>query len=127
MAKNRPWLDLERVGIYGASGGGFATGHALLDFPDFYKVGVSSAGNHDLRSYIRLWGETYHGKPNEVDYEKVFSGNNAKNLKGKLLLAHGDMDDNVHPANTTRLVDALIKANKQFDMLSPHKLLHDFC
>jgi dipeptidyl aminopeptidase/acylaminoacyl peptidase len=124
LAKNRPWLDLERVGIYGSSGGGFATGHALLDFPDFYKVGVSSAGNHDLRSYIRLWGETYHGKPNEVDYEKVFSGNNAKNLKGKLLLAHGDMDDNVHPANTTRLVDALIKANKQFDMLIMPNVAH---
>ncbi len=117
LARTRPWLDLDRVGIFGSSGGGFATAHALIDYPDFFKVGVSSAGNHEQRSYIRIWGETYHGPLDSTDYDQVFAGRNAANFKGKLLLAHGEMDDNVHPANTLRLADALIKANKQFDML----------
>lgn len=117
LAKTRPWLDLDRVGIFGTSGGGFATGHALIDHPDVFKVGVASVGNHDQRSYLSVWGETYHGPANSTDYEKVFAGNNANRFKGKLLLAYGEMDDNVHPANTLRLADALIKANKQFDML----------
>ncbi len=117
LAGTRPWLDLDKVGIFGSSGGGFATAHAMLDYPDFFKVGVSSAGNHEQRAYLSLWGETYHGPPDSTDYDPVFTGRNAAALKGRLLLAHGEMDDNVHPANTLRLADALIKANKQFDML----------
>ncbi len=117
LAVSRPWLDLDRVGIFGTSGGGFATAHALIDYPDFFKVGVSSAGNHEQRAYVRIWGETYHGPLDSTDYDKVFAGLHADRFKGKLLLAHGEMDDNVHRANTLRLADALIKANKQFDML----------
>ncbi len=117
LAQTRPWLDLDRVGIFGNSGGGFATAHALIDYPDFFKVGVSSAGNHEQRAYLRIWGETFHGPPDSTDYGKVFTGRDVSGFKGKLLLAHGEMDDNVHPANTMRLADALIKGNKQFDML----------
>lgn len=124
LARTRPWLDLDRVGIFGTSGGGFATVHALLDYPDFFKVGVASAGNYEQRSYLRLWGETYHGLPGIVDYDPVFAGRNAGNLKGKLLLAHGEMDDNVHPANLMRLVDRLIRSNKQFDMLMMPNVNH---
>ena len=117
LAKTRPWMDIDRVGVFGSSGGGFATAHALMNYPDFYKVGVSSAGNHEMRAYVRLWGETFHGKLEAADYDKVFAGNSAARLQGKLLLAHGEMDDNVHPAMTLRLADALIKAGKRFDML----------
>nr|WP_240946484.1 DPP IV N-terminal domain-containing protein [Pseudomaricurvus alkylphenolicus] len=124
LAKTRPWMDIDRVGMFGSSGGGFATAHALMDYPDFYKVGVSSAGNHEQRSYIRTWGEIFHGKLDKVDYDKVFVGKNAANLKGKLLLAHGEMDENVHPAMTMRVADALIKAGKQFDMLMMPNVEH---
>lgn len=117
LAKSRPWMDLDRVGIYGSSGGGFATGHAMIDYPDFYKVGVASAGNHEQRAYYRIWGETWHGPIETMNYGKVFAGSDVSKFKGKLLLAHGDMDDNVHPAQTLRLADALIKAGKRFDML----------
>jgi dipeptidyl aminopeptidase/acylaminoacyl peptidase len=117
LGKDRPYLDLNRVGIFGTSGGGFATGHALTQFPDFYKVGVASAGNHENRINIAKWSETYHGLVGEVDYDKVFAGKLASQLKGKLLLAHGEMDDNAHPAGSMRMADAFIKAGKQFDML----------
>ncbi|HUA26984.1 MAG TPA: DPP IV N-terminal domain-containing protein [Steroidobacteraceae bacterium] len=117
LAKDRPYLDLDRVGIFGTSGGGFATGQALTQFPDFYKVGVASAGNHENRINIAKWSETYHGLAGEVDYDKVFAGKHASQLKGRLLLAHGEMDDNAHPAGTMRMADAFIKAGKQFDML----------
>jgi dipeptidyl aminopeptidase/acylaminoacyl peptidase len=116
LATSRPWLDLNRVGIFGTSGGGFATAHAMIDHPDFFKVGVSSAGNHEQRAYIKIWGETFHGPADVVDYDKVFAGRDVSGFRGKLLLAHGEMDDNVHPANTLRLADALIKGNKEFDM-----------
>lgn len=117
LAKDRPYLDLDRVGIFGTSGGGFATAHALTQFPEFYKVGVASAGNHENRINIAKWSETYHGLAGEVDYDKVFAGNLAGQLKGKLMLAHGEMDDNAHPGGTMRMADAFIKAGKQFDML----------
>ena len=117
LAKDRPYLDLDRVGIFGTSGGGFATAHALTQFPDFYKVGVASAGNHENRINVAKWSETYHGLAGEVDYDKVFPGKLAAQLKGKLLLGHGEMDDNAHPAGTMRMADAFIKAGKQFDML----------
>jgi dienelactone hydrolase len=124
LAKDRPYLDLDRVGIFGTSGGGFATGHALTQFPDFYKVGVSSAGNHENRINHAKWSETYHGLAGEVDYDKVFAGNRAAQLKGQLLLAHGEMDDNAHPGGTMRMADAFIKAGKQFDMLIMPNIHH---
>ncbi|ODT35601.1 MAG: peptidase S9 [Niabella sp. SCN 42-15] len=122
LAKKYPYLDLDKVGIWGHSGGGFATAAALLRYPDFFKVGVSQSGNHDNRNYEDDWGERYiglltkdaNGKDN---YESQANQTYAKNLKGKLLIAHGGMDDNVPPYNAYLLVDALIKANKDFDLL----------
>ena len=117
LGAGRPYLDLDRVGIYGHSAGGYATARAMLSHPGFYKVGVSSAGNHDQRINVALWGERYIGLPSDVDYHYQANPNFAADLEGKLLLAYADMDDNVHPAGTTRLVDALIRANKDFDLL----------
>jgi len=110
-------MDLNRVGIYGHSGGGFASATAILSFPDFYKVAVSSAGNYDQRGYVSDWGEKYQGMLEGDNYMNQVTARLAKNLKGKLFLACGDMDDNVHPSLTLQLVDALMKANKDFDML----------
>ncbi|MEQ8514252.1 MAG: DPP IV N-terminal domain-containing protein [Chromatocurvus sp.] len=117
LADKRPYMDLNRVGIYGSSGGGFATVRALFDYPDFYRVGVAAAGNHDHRMYLSLWGETYQGPYDAEGYAEARSYRNAANFSGRLLLAHGDMDDNVHPAHTMRVVDALIRHNKDFDLL----------
>ena len=117
LAATRPHLDLSRVGIYGHSGGGFASTRAILLYPDFYKVAVSSAGNHDQRGYNAGWGEKYQGLLEGDNYLDQVNARLAANLKGKLLLAYGDMDDNVHPALTIQVIDALIKANKDFDML----------
>ncbi|QIB64537.1 S9 family peptidase [Kineobactrum salinum] len=117
LAANRSYMDLERIGIYGTSGGGFATVRALFDYPDFYRVGVASAGNHDHRIYLSLWGETYQGPYDAEAYAEASSYHNAADFRGRLLLAHGDMDDNVHPAHTLRVVDALIRHNKDFDLL----------
>ena len=97
LAAERPYMDLDRVGIYGHSGGGFASTHAILAFPDFYKVAVSSAGNHDQRGYLAAWGEQYQGLLDGDNYAKQANAGLAANLKGKLLLVHGDMDDNVPP------------------------------
>lgn len=107
-----PQADTCRVGIYGHSGGGFMTVAAMLQHPDFYKVGVAASGNHDNNIYTKWWGETFHGRgriPTNIEL--------AKNLNSHLLLIHGDMDNNVHPANTIRMADALIKEGKTFDML----------
>ncbi|MDX2058277.1 MAG: prolyl oligopeptidase family serine peptidase [Gemmatimonadales bacterium] len=122
LAVRHPFMDLSRVGIYGHSGGGFASTGAILRYPDFFKVAVSGSGNHDSRSYKFDWGEKYQGR-----YTKDASGHDnfesqanyllAGNLQGRLLLMTGDMDTNVHPSMTFRLVDALIKAGKDFDML----------
>jgi dipeptidyl-peptidase 4 len=119
LAARYPYLDLDRVGAEGLSGGGYATAHALLAYPDFYKVGVSSSGNQDQRGYISGWGEMYLGplKENEKAYLAAANSTLAANLKGKLLLIHGEMDENVSPTLTLKLVDALIKANKDFDLL----------
>lgn len=117
LTPSRHWLDGDNVGIYGTSGGGFATVHAMFDYPDVFKVGVASAGNHDQRSYLAIWGENYQGPFDDKGYEAIASYHNVRNFKGKLLIAHGDMDDNVHPANTMRVVDQLIKNDKPFDML----------
>ena len=115
------WIDIDRAAIYGHSGGGFATADAMFRYPDFFKVGISESGNHDNREYEDDWGERYAGLevkgPSGSNYDDQANQNLAKNLKGKLLLAHGTMDDNVPPYNTLLVVDALIKANKDFDLL----------
>jgi dipeptidyl-peptidase 4 len=110
-------LDLNKVGVWGHSGGGFATAAAMFRFPDFYKVGISESGNHDNRNYEDDWGERYIGLLAGDNYEKQANQIYAKNLKGKLLLVHGGMDDNVPPYNTYLVVEALIKANKDFDLI----------
>ncbi len=117
LAQKHPYMDLERVGIFGHSGGGFASTRAMLKFPDFFKVAVSSAGNHDQLGYLSRWGEFWIGFPDEENYTEQSNVALAENLKGKLLLVHGEMDDNVHPALTMQLVHALIEANKDFDMI----------
>jgi dipeptidyl aminopeptidase/acylaminoacyl peptidase len=123
LAATRPYMDLTRVGIYGISGGGFASTDAILRYPEFYKVAISSSGNHDNRSYNMHWGEKYTGVRvtdtlRKVDnFDSQANLNLVRNLTGKLFLIHGDMDDNVNPTNTLRLVDALVKAGKTFDML----------
>ena len=117
LAQTRPYMDLDRVGIYGHSGGGFASARAILAYPDFFKVAVASAGNHDQRGYIAHWGEKYMGPLSGDNYLEAATVTLAANLKGKLLLMWGDMDDNVPPALSIQLVDALIKANKDFDLL----------
>lgn len=124
-----PYLDLSRVGIYGHSAGGYASAHAILAFPEFYKVCVSSAGNHDHRLDKASWVERYMGFPVEDHYREQANQTLAHRLQGKLLLMHGEMDENVHPGSTMVLVDALIKANKDFDLLivpnRPHSLQTD--
>ena len=125
------WMDLSRVGIYGHSGGGFASTDAMLRYPDFFKVAVSTSGNHDNRSYYHGWGERFQGllvKDTLHSTDNFAAAANktlASNLKGKLFLIHGDLDDNVHPANTIALVDALVKANKKFDLLILPDATHD--
>jgi dipeptidyl aminopeptidase/acylaminoacyl peptidase len=163
LAARHRWIDLERVGIYGHSGGGFLTGAAMLlpPYNEFFKVGVSSAGNHDNNIYNQNWSEQYHGLRLATDSARGRGAGGgaagarrppggaaaqadtaqdsvrfairvptnaelAQNLKGKLLLVHGDMDNNVHPGNTIRLVDALIKANKRFDMMILPGKAHGF-
>jgi dipeptidyl-peptidase 4 len=124
LARKYPWIDMNLVGIYGHSGGGFMSTAAMLVYPDFFKVAVSSSGNHENNVYNRWWSEKHNGvkevtdKDGKVKFEYTIDRNSeiARNLKGHLLLVTGDMDDNVHPANTYRVADALIKANKRFDM-----------
>jgi len=124
LADRYPYLDLNRVGIYGHSAGGYASAHAILAFPEFYKVCVSTAGNHDHRLDKASWVERYMGLPVEDHYRQQANQTLAAKLQGKLLLMHGEMDENVHPASTLVLVDALIKENKDFDLLiipnTPH-------
>ncbi|MDY0903806.1 S9 family peptidase [Pedobacter sp. CFBP9032] len=110
-------IDTAKVGIWGHSGGGFATATAMFRYPDFFKVGISESGNHDNRNYEDDWGERYNGLAENVDYEAQANQNYAKNLKGKLMLVHGMMDDNVPPYNTLLVVEALEKANKSFDLV----------
>jgi len=117
LAVRYPYMDLSRVGITGHSGGGFASTRAILMYPDFYKVAVSLAGNHDQRGYLLVWGPTYQGLCSDPEYARIANAQLAANLQGKLLLMHGELDDNVHPALTMQLVDALIRANKDFECL----------
>jgi|EP01037_Dinobryon_pediforme_P008810 dipeptidyl aminopeptidase/acylaminoacyl peptidase len=124
LAQKYGYLDTARVGIWGHSGGGFATATAMFRYPDFFKVGISESGNHDNRNYEDDWGERYDGLAENSNYDAQANENYAKNLKGKLLLAHGLMDDNVPPQNTLLVVEALEKANKDYDLIvfpnSPH-------
>jgi dipeptidyl-peptidase 4 len=117
LQQRYPFIDLDRVGVWGHSGGGYATADAMFSYPDFYKVGISESGNHDNRNYEDDWGERYIGLLEGDNYKNQANQYNAKNLKGKLLIAHGNMDDNVPPSNSYLVVDALIKANKDFDLV----------
>ena len=131
LAASYSWIDLERAGIWGHSGGGFAAADAMFRYPDFFKVGISEAGNHDNRGYEDDWGERYHGllerkADGTTNYDDQANQNIAKNLKGHLLLAHGTMDTNVPPYNTLLVVNELIKANKDFDLIMLPNRGHGF-
>ena len=123
LADRYDFIDIHRVGITGHSGGGFMSTAAMLVYPDFFKVAVSSSGNHDNRIYNRWWSEKHHGIQEVVDdkgkvsfkYNIDVNQSLANNLKGKLLITTGDIDNNVHPGGTIRMAEALIKANKRFD------------
>ena len=125
LAARYPFIDINRVGIHGHSGGGFMSTAAILQYPDFYKAAVSCAGNHDNRIYNRWWSETHHGVKEQVSengdttfvYKIATNPEIAGRLKGHLMLVHGDIDNNVHPANTIRVANALIRAGKRFEML----------
>ena len=125
LAQRYRFIDIDKAGIWGHSGGGFATADAMFRYPDFFKVGISESGNHDNRNYEDDWGERYQGlltrSGNSDNYAEEANQTHAKNLKGKLFLIHGQMDDNVPPENTQLVVDALVKAGKDFDLLLlPH-------
>ncbi len=131
LAANYSWIDDDRAGVYGHSGGGAATAAAMFHFPDFFKVGVSESGNHDNRVYEDDWAEKWIGllqrnPDGTTNYDSQANQNFAKNLKGHLLLVHGTMDDNVPPNNTLLVVDALIKANKDFDLLMIPNATHGY-
>ena len=122
LAEKHPYMDLDRVGVWGHYGGGFATADAMFSYPEFYKVGISESGNHDNRNYEDDWGERYIGLIEETEngktnYELQANQYNAANLQGDLLIAHGNLDDNVPPYNSYLVIDALIKANKDFDLI----------
>ncbi len=125
LADRHAFIDVNKVGIHGHSGGGFMSTAALLVYPDFFKVAVSSAGNHENNIYNRWWSEKHHGvkqmisDKGDTTFQYAIEKNPelAKNLKGHLMLSHGDIDNNVHPANTIRMANALIKANKRFELV----------
>jgi dipeptidyl aminopeptidase/acylaminoacyl peptidase len=131
LAERYKWIDIDRAGIYGHSGGGYAAADAMFRYPDFFKVGISEAGNHDNREYEDDWAEKWQGllekkADGTTNYDSQANQNFAKNLKGKLLLAHGTMDNNVPPYNTLLVVNELIKANKDFDLLLLPNRNHGF-
>jgi dipeptidyl aminopeptidase/acylaminoacyl peptidase len=134
LADRFSFIDRNKAGIHGHSGGGFMSTAAMLVYPDIFKVAVSNAGNHDNSVYNRWWSEKHHGvkenisEKGDTTFNYMIDKNPdlAKNLKGKLLLIHGEIDNNVHPANTLRVVNALIKANKRFDMLILPTQRHGF-
>ena len=131
LAQRFPFIDLDRAGIFGHSGGGYAAAGAILRYPDFFKVAVSQAGNHDNQTYEDDWGEKWQGlletRPDgTTNYDNQANRLLARNLKGKLLLAHGTADDNVPQNNTLVLVDSLIAANKDFDLILFPNRAHGF-
>lgn len=117
LAQKYPFIDINRVGIYGHSGGAAMAVTAICTYPDFYKVAVASSGNHDNTLYNRNWGETYQGIGDDNKFKVKTNQEIVKNLKGKLLLVTGETDENVHPSQTMRVVSQLIHNNKDFDML----------
>jgi dipeptidyl-peptidase-4 len=131
LAAKYPWIDLEKAGMYGHSGGGNATAAAMLHYPDFFKVGIAESGNHDQRDYEDDWAEKWSGlevkhADGTSNYDSQANQKDAAKLKGHLLLAHGTMDDNVPMNNTLLMVDALIKANKDFDLLLIPNVAHGY-
>jgi len=131
LARQYPFIDLDRAGIYGHSGGGNATTAAMFHYPDFFKVGIAESSNDDVRDYEDDWAEKWAGleiknADGTSNYDSQANQNFAANLKGRLLLAHGTMDDNVPPSNTLLVVDALIKANKDFDLLMIPNVAHGY-
>jgi len=134
LAAKHPFINMDKVGIHGHSGGGFMSTAAMLVYPDFFKVAVSSAGNHENNIYNRWWSEQHHGvletisEKGDTTFKYSIDKNSevAKNLKGHLMLVTGDIDNNVHPGNTLRMVNALIRANKRFDMLMLPGQRHGF-
>ena len=131
LAQKYSYIDINRAGIWGHSGGGFGTTSAMFRFPDFFKVGIAESGNHDQRLYEDDWGERYQGllvknADGTDNYDPEANENFAKNLKGHLLLAHGSVDNNVPSAETMVVVDALIKANKEFDMVIIPNVPHGY-
>jgi dipeptidyl-peptidase-4 len=131
LAQKYSYIDINRAGIWGHSGGGFGTTSAMFRYPDFFKVGIAESGNHDQREYEDDWGERYQGlltknADGTDSYDAEANQNFAKNLKGHLLLAHGSMDNNVPPVETMLVVDALIKANKEFDMVIIPNVPHGY-
>jgi len=134
LANKHAFIDIEKVGIFGHSGGGFMSTAAMLVYPDFFKAAVSSAGNHDNNVYNSWWSETHHGVKEEIDekgkssyvYKIDDNQSLAKNLKGHLMLIHGDMDNNVNPAGTIRMAEQLIKAHKRFEFVMMPGQRHGF-
>ncbi|WP_260703273.1 S9 family peptidase [Edaphobacter flagellatus] len=131
LAARYAWIDLDKAGMYGHSGGGNATAAAMFNYPDFFKVGIAESGNHDQRDYEDDWAERWAGlevksADGKSNYDSQANQYIAKNLKGHLLLAHGTMDNNVPPNNTLLVVDALIKANKDFDLLMIPNVQHGY-
>ncbi len=131
LAKQYPYIDIDRAAMWGHSGGGFITADAMFRFPDFFKVGIAESGNHDQRLYEDDWGERYQGLLDRTadgsdSYAAEANELQAQNLKGKLMLAHGTMDNNVPPENTLLVVDALIKANKDFDLVMIPNAQHGY-
>ena len=124
MGDRYPYMDATRVGIYGTSAGAYGAAHAMLAFPEFYKVGVAISGDHDARLDKAWWNEAYQGYPVQDDYTAQSNVTMAERLSGHLLLEHGDIDDNVHPVETMRFADALMKGNKSFDMLFVPDMFH---
>lgn len=125
LADKYAYINLDKVGIFGHSGGGFMSTAAMLVYPDFFKVAVSSSGNHDNTMYNSWWSETHHGVMEEIgedgnlnyNYQIDVNQSLASKLKGNLMLSTGDIDNNVHPGATIRMAHALIKANKRFEFL----------
>jgi dipeptidyl-peptidase 4 len=122
LAQRYPWIDLDSVGMWGHSGGGNATVATMLRYPDFVKVGIAESGNHENRNYEDDWDEKWVGllqknADGTTNYDSQANARYAANLKGKLMLAHGMLDDNVPVSTTFLLIDALEKANKDFALV----------